>query len=460
MAQYGTIVLALGFGCSAAAVPYPVPSALPPHSWDSVAHKVSCCCDFAVCMSANARSDRRAHARTSLLERYTHTRTHARSLTHTHARTHSHARTHTHARTRTRTRTHTHTHKHTHTHSPAHTHTHTLAHSLKVFIHGCKAQGLFNASELALAAKFPLMTVEKGQGYLLPGFADGKMAAIAAQWKAARRAQGLPDGWALFYQNAHYDWQFFQLHEQMKTHPTWACQANGAVSGHPCHQRGDGEFPQPPNGMLLFNFSNEDTRAAFINACVNATKHGFDGCFIDSALSGVAAKFCNVTDAASNGVQAGKYQMMTELQEAVGSGRLIAAKDSFGGGSEQQVNTIFPKDTFCSCYSCATYEHGDAEHCQTQILEAIKLGQRGQVALLHGEVNAANLNPPNPAALTADFTFSLAAFLVASSDTSFFGYSYMWYFNGTTWHDEYVQPITPLLFNGIYCSRANIISLL
>ena len=33
----------------------------------------------------------------------------------------------------------------------------------KLFIHGCKADGLFNASELALAARFPLMTVEKGQ---------------------------------------------------------------------------------------------------------------------------------------------------------------------------------------------------------------------------------------------------------------------------------------------------------
>ena len=101
----------------------------------------------------------------------------------------------------------------------------------KLFIHGCKKEGLFNASELALAAKYPLMTVEKGQGLDLPGFADDKMAAIAAQWKAARRAQNLPDGWALFYINAHFDWPFFALHEQMEAHPVWAVQANDAVSG-------------------------------------------------------------------------------------------------------------------------------------------------------------------------------------------------------------------------------------
>lgn len=85
----------------------------------------------------------------------------------------------------------------------------------KVFIHGCKASGLFNATELATAAKFSLMTVEKGQGLALPGFADDKMAAIAEQWKAARRALKLAEGWALFYINAHFDWPFFAIHTQV-----------------------------------------------------------------------------------------------------------------------------------------------------------------------------------------------------------------------------------------------------
>ena len=82
----------------------------------------------------------------------------------------------------------------------------------------------------------------------------------------------------------------------------------------------------------------------------------------------------------------------------------------------------------------ATY----AEVCQTQILEAIRLGQRGQVVLLHGEVNNA---VRDPAALAADFEFALAAFLIASSDTAFFGYSDGWYYNGTTWHPEYDRTL-------------------
>ena len=210
----------------------------------------------------------------------------------------------------------------------------------KLFIHGCKADGLFNASELALAAKFSLMTVEKGQGLALPGYADDKMAAIAQQWKAARRAQKLAEGWALFYLNAHFDWTFFAIHSQMEAHPSWPVQANGAISGSPCRHHGDRSFPQPADGMLLFNHSRKDVRAAFVNACVNATNHGFDGCFIDSAAPPTTsavreyARLCNASFGAVKAVTDGKLELMAELQEAVGDGNLIVAKDSYTGGSE------------------------------------------------------------------------------------------------------------------------------
>ena len=60
------------------------------------------------------------------------------------------------------------------------------------------------------------------------------------------------------------------------------------------------------------------------------------------------------------------------------------------------------------------------------------------MALLHGEVNQALLSPvPQPEALAKDFEFALAAFLIAASDTAFFGYSDGWYFSGTTWHEQY-----------------------
>ena len=159
----------------------------------------------------------------------------------------------------------------------------------QLFLHGCNKDGLFNGTQLSLARKFSILTVEKGQGLALPGYAEDKMAAIAAQWKAARQAAGLPPGRALFYMNAKLDWTFYKLHAAMRAHPAWAVQRAGAASGEPCTAHGDPTFPQPTGGLLCFNHSQPAVRRAFIATCVNATAStasgggGFDGCFIDSA---------------------------------------------------------------------------------------------------------------------------------------------------------------------------------
>lgn len=341
----------------------------------------------------------------------------------------------------------------------------------QVFIHGCNKDGLFNASALEVAGKFGLMTVEKGQGLSLPGFADSKMAAVAAQWKAHRRAANLPEGWALFYLNAKLDWTFFELNAQMQANPSWAVQRNGATAGSPCFARGDSSFPQPAEGLLCFNHSIPAVREAFVQACVNATRHGFDGCFIDSAgyaqgppypgttntSIATQAKGCNTSVEAYTAVGTGERALLSELQAAVGPNRLIVAKDAEFGGSEGLVNTVFPLDTFCSCYSCVwgTDSHGGTPYpqvCQAQIELAIRLGKRGQAVLLHGEVNRELAG--KPAALAQDFEFALAAYLIAASNSSFFGYSDGWYFGGTTWHAEYDKALGPPLSDAVQGSGA------
>ena len=72
---------------------------------------------------------------------------------------------------------------------------------------------------------------------------------------------------------------------------------------------------------------------------------------------------------------------------------------------------------------------------------------------MHGEVNKL----PN-ASLAEDFAFTLAGFLIAAEDTSFFGFSRGWYYNGTTWHDEYDKELGKPLGdaekkNGVYVRR-------
>ena len=53
----------------------------------------------------------------------------------------------------------------------------------------------------------------------------------------------------------------------------------------------------------------------------------------------------------------------------------------------------------------------------------------------------------NATALHEDFLFTLAAFLVAASDSAFFGYSDGWYYSGTEWHDEFDRPLGAPLAN-------------
>jgi len=80
-------------------------------------------------------------------------------------------------------------------------------------------------------------------------------------------------------------------------------------------------------------------------------------------------------------VGSGTITLLAELQAAVGSDKLIITKDQYAGGSERYVNAQMPMDTFCSCYTCdaVLWISKYAAICQTQILEAISLGRRGQV---------------------------------------------------------------------------------
>ena len=367
----------------------------------------------------------------------------------------------------------------------------------RVFIHGCKAEGLFNATELALAAKYPFLTVEKGQGEALPGFAEEKMAALSHQYKTAR-----PSGWSFFYLNAKLVWGMYRVADTVAHNPQLAVYT---PQGDLCRVRGDPSFPQPPKGNLVWNVSNADTRNLFVSVCVNATTPAggdFNGCFIDSANSwpascatgtllasassqdrvgvssssrgkserkrssssnghgapkavsgseidegdnmenkghGCGPRACSLDPAAEAAMYAGLKTLLRQLQSRVTTDRLIIAKD--GGNSYPDAaytNSLFMSDTFCTCYSC-TWGPQSVSSCKQQIMDAMTAGARGQVVMMHGEVN--HQNEDNSQAVTHDFRFSLACYLIAAHDNSLFGFSNGWYYNGTRWWPEYDKPL-------------------
>ena len=355
----------------------------------------------------------------------------------------------------------------------------------KVFIHGCKREGLFNASELQLAAKFPLLTVEKGQGEDLPGYAEDKMNALAAQYHGAR-----PDGWTLFCAsfatalparpparlerarvpppstpadiNAKFNWNMYRLSETVKSSPPavtggplWVVNA----SGQPCLSHGDRTFPQPAAGMLSFNHSNAAMRALWIQEIVNQTTTAaptaaasandaaagrFSGVFVDSADCWAGAKGaangakCGVGAAEVAALAAGERLVLTELQAALGPAKLVLAKDGGGDYNDtREVNTLFPSDAYCSSYRADVHSAALAAACAGQIGAAVAAAGRGQAVLMHGEMNS----DASAGSAQAQFEYALAAFLIAAGDSSFFGFSDGWYFNGTRWHEEYDRPL-------------------
>ena len=219
------------------------------------------------------------------------------------------------------------------------------------------------------------------------------------------------------------------------------------ASGQPCRQHGDPTFPQPVDGMLLLNQSNPAMRKLFVETAkaAVASKGHFRGIFVDSAQSwgqgdlGVDGRAkCAMSDAARRALATGNERLLVELQEAVGADRLVIAKDGHGVyNSTAFCNTEFLSDAFCSSYSADPRSPALANTCDVQMAAAIAAGKRGQLVQAHGEFNRNAL----AGSAQAQFEFTLAAYLVVASETSYYGFSDGWYYNGTRWHAEYDRPL-------------------
>eukprot|EP00118_Oscarella_pearsei_P000357 m.4768 g.4768 ORF g.4768 m.4768 type:complete len:384 (+) comp11255_c0_seq1:34-1185(+) len=300
--------------------------------------------------------------------------------------------------------------------------------TVPVFCHMCKPEGLFNQTELDFLTRFPIVTIEKGQGVNETGYAEDKMTAAAMQIKKANKSV-----WTLFYMNAVLDWQFYYLHEIMLKNPDYWLKDD---EGHTIRTHGDRSFPQSDNGMLIFDQSKQEVRDVFTSECVNATKNGtFDGCFIDRAnwaLRMAAAEggkvLANVSMQRIKALADGQTKLLTEMQKAVTDSQIIIAKDVGGVAGFTDwpyVDAIFLSD----CYCCTS-------ECAKDIEAAINATKRGQLLQCH--VNG-NLDDHDT------FIFHLSTFLVVAGDHSYFAYSQGWYLSsyGLKWWPEYSKPLGP-----------------
>ena len=148
------------------------------------------------------------------------------------------------------------------------------------FIHMCNASGPFNDSTIEYLTRFPMVTVEKGQGINATMEPYTSLYAEEKILETLRRVKMINSSIVtIMYMNTVVDWTFYYMHETFLEHPEWWLRDEfGDIVLTP----GDYHFPQPEQGLLVFDYKQSDVVQFFADTCLNMTQTGYiDGCFAD-----------------------------------------------------------------------------------------------------------------------------------------------------------------------------------
>jgi len=116
--------------------------------------------------------------------------------------------------------------------------------TVPVFYHSCNFTGEYTDEALKTVAKFPMVTIEKGQEVALPAppYAETKIGNTLKRVKALNKNIS-----TIFYYNSVLDWPFYKLHEEFLNHKDWWLKKS-ATDASPCRIGGDGSFPVRAGG--------------------------------------------------------------------------------------------------------------------------------------------------------------------------------------------------------------------
>ena len=290
--------------------------------------------------------------------------------------------------------------------------------TLPVYVHMCNRTGPFNDTSAKFLVKFPMVTIEKGQGedtHVPTPYAEDNILAVARQVKALD-----PSVHVIAYFNSVLDWNMYRLHDKLLDRPDlWTYQAEGKNGGsrQPTRTHGDGSFPQPKDGMLSFNFSSPSGRNFWADACMNMTATGLiEGCFSDRASSDPT----DLDPAWAKSFSAGHELMHQELQRRLsdaGKGVLISNNVQYDQVYGQMMEGFQANErSIYMLKACAAAGH----LCQAH-------------AGYRGTEHSSNCE---------DITDVLAAFLIGAGEHSYFGCSRGWYFDTWNhWNSEYDKKL-------------------
>lgn len=270
------------------------------------------------------------------------------------------------------------------------------------FFHSCNESGSYSEEALDVITKFPLVTVEKGQGF---NDGSGRMAEdkIIEQLAAVKARDSSIA--TVFYMNSVLDWYFYHMHEEYLKHEDWWLRRSD--NGEPFYTSGGKTFRPPKEGMLVFDHSKKAVRDFWHDTCLGAVKTGYvDGCFSDSSQVGThrTSTVLNATDNAT--FEQGKVTTMSEVTAAFGgragqpfngsTGVLIGKKSYQEGINSYQIEFFHPDEA--------------------SIIELQAGASKGWLIEAH-----VGVNDPVTTCGCECMNDVVAAFLVGAGDYSYFG---------------------------------------
>eukprot|EP00041_Stephanoeca_diplocostata_P009471 m.145982 g.145982 ORF g.145982 m.145982 type:complete len:396 (-) comp17754_c0_seq1:33-1220(-) len=309
----------------------------------------------------------------------------------------------------------------------------------------------YTATDLLLLKKFSMVQFDKKQNVatLPDACQEDRFIAAARQVKAAN-----PKAQVLMYLNGLINFPDFQhLYNATVADPSLLLHdSNGKI------------VRLGPSKNTVFDVRNAGMRKIFVDAALyGMTSGAFNGVFIDRAnwAQGCVAKGGGggvwSVELCSSLINS-QRTLLEELMTAVGLGGITLAKETSGvvAADWEVVNGVMTSDTFCSqyCHKCndsvspaTLWTTSDAQNCANSIATIANMSARGQLTQSHA------MGPFQGPLGDQSRQFTIAAFLVAAGNLSFFTYANWaidcWELTGTRWWPEYDFPL------GVPTSPAN-----
>lgn len=307
--------------------------------------------------------------------------------------------------------------------------------TVAVYSHMCNKTGPFDAAIAQALARFPIVTVEKGQSVDQDGWAEDKIVAALKQIRDIN-----PNVHTVMYLNSVLNWDQYKLSQLISSDPKYQL---FNASNLPVRQAGDHTFKQPPDGMLIYGFDQEPARQAWSDTCMTAVATGYvNSCFSDRSTEDSFHRNTLSPDTAAR-YAAGHQMVQQDLQKALDAkrqGGFVVANNGVVPGARAAMIEPFAA-TNSSIEMVFEYQRiGFANNT------AQPGTQYDQRFLL--EVHAGYKADGSDNHCKDGVTNSLSAFLIAAGPNTYYGCSSGWIVSNTDrqwvhWWPEYSKPLGP-----------------